>query len=68
VVRVTYCKNGQPIIDPKALQFGVRYSSGGKRTIETCDLANEALTRLNQIKVKLLAACEGVAVAEFGTE
>ena len=59
-------KNGTPKPAPAAFQFGVRYSLGGKRTLETAANLDEAVAILKATNVRLYASQNGVELPGAG--
>jgi len=61
-------KNGNPKISPDAYQLGVRYSIGGEQRMDRFEIGSlpDALLRLKQAGVEVLAAKNGVKVEGQG--
>jgi len=55
-------KNGQPKIDPKAYQFGARFSVKGQRYFDTFPTLDEAMTRFKHAGVMVHAAEVGLVM------
>jgi hypothetical protein len=52
-------KNGSPLPDGNAFQFGIRYTINGQRVLDTADTIDEAVTLFKATKVPLYAKQKG---------
>jgi integrase/recombinase XerD len=57
-----FYKNGYPKPDPRAFQFGVRYSLSGKRRLDPAATLDLAIALLKDRQVRILAALNGVTL------
>src|ERR1022692_791280 len=55
-----FYKNGYPKPDPRAFQFGVRYSINGKRRLDPAATLDLAIALLKDRQVRILAVKNGV--------